>query len=177
VDALRRAAIALCAFALAAPGAVRLDTNLRFEVTGSKRIAFSSPEGTDVATVSISGESYDDAELALVIRDSAGKELYRDAHPYRERGDSSCAWGTATRHVEEELEEIGKYRAQSLPDPLPAGPDLWGNRVVLDSERYERLRAANLVVITHFTGSEDIEWVVFDPAIGKAVVAVEVNGG
>jgi hypothetical protein len=138
----------------------------------SRTIAFSAADARDVVTASASGPSCDKAVGVYTIRDSDGDPIWAWAGSLKQGfGEVTDAQGA---HLQEFLQRWSQptvSRTSAIPDFSRLAP----GQTTLDRLTYQDIRARNLPMLCHFSGTAKEVCIFWEPAAGAAGLLLERN--
>lgn len=150
-------ALALSACAQTAPGC-NLEATHDFALSGASE--------TDTITVQTIGPSCDKAIGLYVVRDAEGYALWSWSAPLRHAfGDVFAP--EDTEHTQQFLDRWVLPVLETTQD-APAWNELHPGQTTLDQLTYEDIRARNLPMLCHFSGTARQTCVFWEPAAGGA---------
>lgn len=142
------------------------------DVTETNVIAFSAPDAHDVVTVRATGPSCDKAIALYAIRDAEGRPIWAWASSIKQAfGDVVDAKGA---HLDEFLKRWSKptiTTTASVPDFSRLAP----GQTTLDRLTYQDIRARNLPMLCHFSGTAKETCIFWEPVAGAAGLLLERN--
>jgi len=149
-----------------APRAVVCDLSV------SRTIAFSAPDARDVVTASATGPGCDKAVGVYVIRDSDANAVWAWAIPLKQGfGEISDAKGAGLEEFLERWAQPRLARTGAAPDWSRLSP----GQTTLDRLTYQDIRARNLPMLCHFSGTAKELCIFWEPAAGAAGLLLERN--
>jgi hypothetical protein len=151
------------AFALAACGPER---DARCDLSAARDIAFVDAEGADTVIARTFGPSCDRAIGLYAVRDAEGRPIWAWASPLpRAFGEDFGADG-----VEPMQAFLERWTQPTLTtsNAAPEWSDLAPGQTTLDRSTYEDIRARDLPMLCHFSGTARETCVFWEPAAGGA---------
>jgi hypothetical protein len=141
-------------------------------MSASNIVAFSAPAAADVVTVRATGPSCDKAIALYAIRTAEGDPIWAWAISLKQGfGDVTDAKGT---HLSEFLQRWAKptiTRTSTIPD----FSRLAEGQTTLDRLTYQDIRARDLPMLCHFSGTAKEVCIFWEPAAGAAGLLLERN--
>jgi hypothetical protein len=151
------AALALCG---CAPGAQRCD------LQASHKLAFTAADAHDTVLAQAIGPSCDKTIGLYVVRAEDGYPIWSWSAPLAHRfGDVFGA--EDTEHVQNFLDSWAQPQLATT-QAAPAWDDLTHGQTTLDRLTYEDIRARDLPMLCHFSGTARQTCVFWEPAAGGA---------
>lgn len=161
---VRRAIACLFAAALAV-GCAR-EAPERCDITVTREIAFTSADTADVVIAQAIGASCDKATLLYIVTDPEKRSIWAWASP------SPRAFGEG--FVQDEPEQMQSFLEQwAQPEVLrtsdaPPWNELQSSQTTLDQLTYDDIRARDLPMLCHYSGTARQACVFWEPAAGGA---------
>lgn len=144
----------------------------RCDVTVTNTVAFSAPDARDLVTVRATGPSCDKAIAVYAVRDAEGNPIWAWAVSLKQGfGDVTDANGA---HLPEFLERWAKptiTRTGTAPD----FSRLAEGQTTLDRLTYQDIRARDLPMLCHFSGTAKEICIFWEPVAGAAGLLLERN--
>jgi hypothetical protein len=152
------AALALCACTPSAP--------LGCDLESVRELAFTGAEAPDTVAAQAIGPSCDKTIGLYVVRTAEGYPVWSWSAPLAHRfGDVFAA--EDTEHLQGFLDAWAQPQV-SRTQAAPAWDDLAQGQTSLDRLTYEDIRARNLPMLCHFSGTAQQTCVFWEPAAGGA---------
>lgn len=138
----------------------------RCDITVTRELAFSSPDARDTVTARAIGATCDKATGLYIIQDAEQRPIWAWAAPLpRAFGDVFAA--DEPEHVREFLQSWAQP-ALLTTQQAPAWRDLARDQTTMDEFTYEDIRARDLPMLCHFSGTARQLCVFWEPAAGAA---------
>ncbi|MGE0739798.1 MAG: hypothetical protein AB7O98_00525 [Hyphomonadaceae bacterium] len=138
----------------------------RCDLIFTRDIAFTGAATPDKLTVQAMGASCDKAIGLLTIRDAEGFPLWAWTSPL-ERAFGAVFAADAPEHMQEFLERWAEP-VMGTTSGAPAWRELAAGQTTLDQLTYEDIRARDLPMLCHFSGTARQTCVFWEPAAGGA---------
>lgn len=159
-----RIAAALLTLVLAA--CAQPSQNARCDMSVTRDLSFTAPEARDTVTVRVMGPSCDKAIGLYAIHDPEGHPIWSWTSPLpRAFGDAFAQ--TDANHMRTFLERWAQPRL-STTSQATEWQLLAPGQTTLDQLTYEDVRARNLPMLCHFSGTSRETCVFWEPAAGGA---------
>lgn len=162
---VRPVRFALTALALAFAAAC--SPQQRCDITVTRDVTFTAPDAHDVITARAIGPSCDKTIGLYTIHAADGYPIWSWTSPMSHRfGD---AFDTSNpNHMREFLERWAQPTTLSTTNTIPAFARLAPGQTTLDRLTYEDIRARNLPMLCHLSGTARETCVFWEPAAGGA---------
>ncbi|HVV31633.1 MAG TPA: hypothetical protein VHC73_00290 [Vitreimonas sp.] len=162
----------LALFAVAVLVAARAPQSERCNVIATNTVAFSAPDARDVVTVRATGPSCDKAVGLYTIRDAEGNPIWAWAISLKQGfGDVADAKGAQLPAFLSRWAKPTISRTGTIPDFAR----LAEGQTTLDRLTYQDIRARNLPMLCHFSGTAKELCIFWEPAAGAAGLLLERN--
>ena len=159
------------ACALIAAACVPNDQAARCDLVATHELAFTAPDAVDTITAQTIGPSCDKAIGLYVIRDTQGYPLWSWSAPLTHRfGEVFEA--EDTEHVQNFVDRWAQA-SLSTTQTAPAFNALAQGASTLDQLTYEDIRARDLPMLCHFSGTGTEVCIFWEPAAGGAGLLLE----
>jgi hypothetical protein len=153
-------------------GACAPQAREKCDVTESNVVAFSAPDARDVVTVHATGPSCDKAIGVYAIRDEEGRPIWAWAGSLKQGfGDAIDSKG---EHLSEFLTRWAKPTI-TRTGTAPVFARLAEGQTTLDRLTYQDIRARNLPMLCHFSGTAKEVCIFWEPVAGAAGLLLERN--
>lgn len=164
-----RCFIVACALIVAActPGA----ETARCDLSATHQLAFTTADAQDVITAQTIGPTCDKAIGLYVIRDSEGFPIWSWSAPVAHRFGAVFE-AEDTEHVQNFVDRWAQA-SLSTTQAAPAFDALAQGQSTLDQLTYEDIRARDLPMLCHFSGTGTEVCIFWEPAAGGAGLLLE----
>jgi hypothetical protein len=161
----------LVACALSVAACIPRAESARCDVSATFEVAFTAPDAVDTITAETIGPACDKAIGLYVIRDSEGVPLWSWSAPLMHRfGD--VFEGEDTEHVQNFVDRWAQASLSSTQS-APAFDALAQGASTLDQLTYEDIRARDLPMLCHYSGTGTEICIFWEPAAGGAGLLLE----
>jgi hypothetical protein len=142
------------------------------DLTETRTIAFSAPNAHDVVTARATGPDCEKAIGLYAIRDGEGNPIWAWAVPLKQK------FGAVTDAKGVQLQAFLQRWTQptiTRTSAAPPWPRLAPGQTTLDRLTYEDIRARDLPMLCHFSGTAEEICIFWEPAAGAAGLLLERN--
>lgn len=137
------------------------------DISVTRDLQFTQANAEEQVTVSSSGPSCDKAILHYAIRDAEGRPVWAWTAPL-ERAFGEAIDTSQPAHVREFLERWASPTTLATTSTAPEFSDLVPGQTTLDQLTYEDIRARDLPMLCHLSGTARETCVFWEPAAGGA---------
>lgn len=159
-------ALAFAALALVAAACTQTSQTAGCDLEASHPLTFTSPEAADTIVAQARGPSCDKTIGVYVLRTAEGYPIWSWSAPLAHRFGEVFA-PEDTEHVQNFL-DVWVQPTITTTQTAPAHASLIAGQTTLDQLTYEDIRARNLPMLCHFSGTARETCVFWEPAAGGA---------